>query len=160
MGYPKPNTGQIPFYRYQNADKYGEIKTNENIVKRIINILKSNNNNNDIYEFGTHNGASLKNIFHILINNNIEVNNIIGFDSLEGLPLEQNDAFNLSAWKKGQYSVPNGKNMNAAEYINYLKHERSLNTLFQCNNFKDFKFVKGFYKDSLKDEIISNKSLN
>ena len=128
-----------------------ELVNPEETIQKIIKNFKNVYEELDFYEFGTFEGRTLRSTVDIIEKLDLKINNIIGFDSLEGLPEEVLDKKNQSTWVKGEFKV-NNKYNNPEEYIKYLN-------LKKIEGYKNFKFVKGFYKDSLNEEIIKKENL-
>jgi hypothetical protein len=129
----------------------GDINFIENHFKKI------NYEYYDIYEFGTYLGNSITGIFEYISNNDIIFNNFVGFDSLKGLPLEKIDKNNNKNWIKGKFSIEEKfkKDLSEKEYINYLINNDSLPL-----KYKDkFIMIKGFYEDTLNENILSKLKL-
>jgi hypothetical protein len=130
-------------YKYENDPDINYI---------INNLLHKNYENYDIYEFGTYSGWSLKHIINILISNNCFINNINGFDSLEGLSEEINDKLNHKGWIKNKMSVKEHGIVDVKDYIKFIN-------LQNCSNYKKFQFFKGYFNDSLHKSIIHKFNL-
>ena len=107
----------------------------------------------DIYQFGTFQGYTLSGLFLYIKENNLNFNNFIGFDSLQGLPCENLDINNNIHWKPGQYSISNILNkddISVNEYKEYLFSTQKIPIEYE-NNIVIF---KGFYETSLNDDLL------
>jgi hypothetical protein len=107
----------------------------------------------DIYQFGTFQGYTLSGLFLYIKENNILFNNFIGFDSLEGLPLEKLDINNNVHWTPGQYSISdvlNKTNISVDEYKEYLFQTKKIPPEYENKTI----IFKGFYEKSLNDDIL------
>jgi O-methyltransferase len=154
----------IPFDNQFDHYKNNKIRINDDLllinkeIDIILNYLKEGNKDMDILEFGTCWGWSLKNISNLLIEENININNLIGFDSLIGFPEEKKDTLNPSYWPKGGCSATNffqnqliDGNLSKNKYIEILN-------LPKVNNY-NFDIIEGFYSESLKDDIIQKYNI-
>jgi hypothetical protein len=111
--------------------------------------------NYDLYEFGTYLGQSICGIFEYIEFYNINFNNFVGFDSLEGLPLENLDSNNNIHWTKGKFSFNEYIKKNQItvnEYKSWLIENNRL-----PNKYSDkFRLIKGFYENTLNESNLNN----
>lgn len=73
---------------------------------------------------------------------------------MQGLPLEINDDKNRNDWIEGQYSISKElkTDLTIDEYIQYLNLPKN-------NHYNKFNMIKGFYSDSLQDNLIEQYKL-
>lgn len=109
----------------------------------------------DIYQFGTFQGYTLSGLFKYIKENNLLFNNFIGFDSLQGLPVEKLDINNNVHWTYGKYSISNVLNktdISVDEYKEYLFSTQKIPIEYENKII----IVKGFYEISLNDDIVKH----
>lgn len=109
------------------------------------NIIKKNTDSRlfDLYEFGVMTGGSL---LEILSTCHCP-RKVFGFDSFEGLPPEPNDPFNSLEWTPGMFSSDKYFNTTPDNAMKMVQDRISV-----CHS--DIILIKGFYCDSLKDDIV------
>lgn len=109
----------------------------------------------DIYQFGTFQGYTLSGLFSYIQENNLQFNNFVGFDSLQGLPKENLDNNNNIYWTEGSYSIANvlnKDNISIEEYKEYLFSTKKIPIEYE----NKVVIIKGFYEDSLNENILNN----
>ena len=77
----------------------------------------------DFYQVGVYSGASIKLILKKMKDIGVNFKNIYGFDSFEGLPVEDKDKFNPDSWYKGRFTMEYIGNIESIKknIINFIK---------------------------------------
>lgn len=112
--------------------------------------------NKDVYLFGIYSGDSMCQTGNFIRGNNVAHNKFYGFDSFEGLPKEDykenNDAGIHQDWFEGNFDsrqlMPN-----VADIPNFLADR------FKNETTYEIEMVKGFFSESLTDELVKTKQM-
>ena len=109
----------------------------------------------DVYQFGVYTGQSMIDIYKVIRENNISINNFFGFDSFEGMPQETAEPLAQECWKEGEFD--------ARKYFSVNSVEDSLKATYNIleqNGLSNppVKLIPGFYAD-LKDDIIKEYNM-
>jgi len=129
----------------------------EDMVEKLFLENKNIFKDYDIYEFGTYLGQSLCGILKYLDDNGFEYNRFVGFDSLLGLPKELEDKNNNKFWTEGTFSIKEHTKQDM-DVINYKDFLNKTNRL-PNKHINKFHMYKGFFSDSLKDNIVDELKL-
>ena len=117
------------------------------VLVKAVNYLKELNQEEfgDYLEFGVFNGSSMSVMHKVLVDQEIHSARLFGFDSFEGLPPEASTDDN-GIWYPGQFKCSLDKTIRALENNNV-----DLNRV---------QLIKGFYSDTLKNDLISEFNIN
>lgn len=104
----------------------------------------------DVYEFGVYTGGTLRDISNKLDMYNISPRKIWGFDSFEGLPKEtEGMLLEGMHWNEGAFS--------ASDALGVWDWETLENILINKINKKNVELIKGFYHDTLNNDLFIKK---
>jgi len=121
----------------------------ESIVKSISHIT---NKSGDVYEFGVHGGNTIHNIFMLLKKNNIEYNNLYGFDSFCGFPNFKDelkkDPNTYTPWETMDFNFTEDQSL-----------EEALNGILKRFDGKKPILIPGFYDDVLTDDLVEKYNM-
>jgi len=133
------------FIEYKNFT----LDVDQNIIDNyMIPFWNSRGGKCDIYEFGVYTGGSLRDTIKKLKHNQINPNMVWGFDSFEGLPIEtEGMATEGKHWNEGAFST--------CDALNIWDWSELEKKLLETINSDNVKLVKGFYENTLTDELIS-----
>jgi hypothetical protein len=113
----------------------------------------------DVYCFGIYTGWSVGQVGVDFKTNNLKPNNFWGFDSFEGLPEEKEGIEIHPDWHKGAFDsrklkgVQHGVDFNNGDFVEGIKAN------FKNRSGYDIDMIKGFYSDSLTDELVIEKGM-
>ena len=110
----------------------------------------------DAFQFGVYTGGSMKAIVRYFGLLNLQFGVLWGFDSFEGLPLENQDElpkFTKSAWKPGSYS--------SADALNLHSYSELATALTRIIGRRDgpVSFVRGWYNASLTPTLAQDRGM-
>ena len=103
----------------------------------MMKFLRINGVEGDYAEFGVYKGGTLISAYHIARFSGIKNMVFFAYDSFEGLP-QPKKSDNLFIWKKGDF--------------NFSLENVKRNLKRSSVSLEKFKFIKGFYEKSLKNE--------
>lgn len=148
------NPEKISGLNFTLTDEVGE----SNDVDNLLLSYRKTFPEYDIWEFGTFLGQSICGITTWLDKNDIKINRFIGFDSLKGLPLEENDPLNNPGWYESNFSIDkhtSGRITTSEQYKNFLIQTERLPVSYS----NKFILIPGYFKDSLNDDIFTINNL-
>jgi hypothetical protein len=123
------------------------LKIEDDIKNHIKMIWQSLKGECDVYEFGVYTGGTLKDISSQLDFYSIPARKIWGFDSFEGLPIEEEGKMlEGKHWNEGAFS--------ACDALNIWNWEELENVILEKINRKNVKLIKGFYSETLNKILI------
>jgi len=110
----------------------------------------------DIYEFGIWQGASAISIANILESHNVRCNMMYGFDSFEGLPSYDADAWlpnerDSDLWDEKLFDLTTS-GQSVQDVIDRIQTKLEFSPT-------PMKFIPGYYETSLKDELVSRHEM-
>lgn len=117
----------------------------------VIDYIKKNKLDSigkDVYEFGVCTGGGTGQILESFTEHNIKFDRFYGFDSFEGLPKETEGLYCPDIWHEGAFTSAQHLHM-APE--NVLPH---LNQYVKQYTDRPVEFIKGFYEDTLNDDLM------
>ena len=118
--------------------------------------------NRDVYCFGIYTGWSCGQVGFDFKTNNLKPNMFWGFDSFEGLPDEKDGIDIHPTWVKGAFDSRELDGMVDGVYFDKTKPEHMMDHIKKSFNDRsgyDIDLIKGFYSDSLTDELVKEKNM-
>lgn len=122
-----------------------------------IDWLKNNKpelSETDLYFFGLYTGKSCEDVANYMKKYNLIPSKFIGFDSFEGLPEEKPGIEKHPDWLKGAFDSRTYFKDNDTDNV-----ELTIKNNFKTNTGYDLETVKGFYSDSLTENLVDIKKL-
>ena len=107
--------------------------------------------NKDVYCFGIYTGWSCGQVGYDFKTINKQPNAFWGFDSFEGLPDETEGIYKHPDWNKGCF---NSMHIGKPEEL-MTRYSKEFN---ERSGF-EIEFIKGFYSDSLTDQLVIDKNM-
>ena len=111
----------------------------------------------DLYEFGVYTGRSMRGVTQFLAKRNVSFRRLWGFDSFEGLPLEdlrepsRYTRLTQTQWSRGAF--------NAADVLHAHTFTELTAKLDAYIADKRVRWVRGFFNDSLTSELAKQKNM-
>lgn len=113
----------------------------------------------DVYCFGVYTGWSVGQVGHDFKSNGLKPNNFWGFDSFEGLPKEKDGIQTHPEWYEGAFD---SRKLKGNQYgIDFSKGDfiENIKTNFTNRSGYQIELIKGFYSESLTDDLVKEKNM-
>lgn len=124
---------------------------NQNTIRLdYLEMFKNYIKSGDVYQFGVYSGVSIRNILCKYRQFNL-INNVWGFDSFCGLPLETKENIAYEVWNEGEFSSCDYLDVNnPIEAANILKNQIQ-------KEYPEYplEMIVGFYNETLKSCDVS-----
>ena len=105
--------------------------------------------NGDFYQVGVYSGASIKLVLKKMKDIGVNFRYIYGFDSFEGLPIEDKDEFNPESWYKGRFDMKYFGNIEKIKekLINFIKNDNII-------------LIDGFFEKTMNADSVNKYNMN